>query len=253
MSTLSVVIPCRNDAGMLAVCLRALAAQTRLPDEIVVVDNASTDNTRQVCAEAGVRWHYERLPGIPAATASGFDAARGQLLTRLDADSVPPPDWLERMHTLLSDNGTETVITGPGDFYGGNPVLCWIARTLYIGGYRWSMELLLGHPPVFGSNFGLSRELWERLRTRVNRDLPQVHDDLDLCYHLEPDTRVLWVPDLVVGVSVRPLQSWRGLGRRLHMAYLTFRIDFRQEPPLARLRRRREWLREHPRPASPPG
>lgn len=250
MSTLSVVIPCRNDAPMLAVCLRALAAQTRLPDEIVVVDNASTDATREVCAQAGVRWHYERLPGIPAATASGFDAARGELLTRLDADSVPQPDWLERMEELLTANGADTVVTGPGDFYGGNPVLCWIARTVYIGGYHWSMQRLLGHPPIFGSNFGLHRELWETLRTRVHRELPQVHDDLDLCYQLEPGTRVLWVPDLAVGVSVRPLQSWRGLGRRLRMAYLTFRIDFREEPPLARLRRRREWARKHPRTSS---
>ena len=42
MTTISVVIPTRNDADMLAVCLAALADQTRQADEIVVVDNAST-------------------------------------------------------------------------------------------------------------------------------------------------------------------------------------------------------------------
>ena len=52
MATISVVIPTRNDADMLAVCLAALAGQTRPADEIVVVDNASTDNTAEVCAAA---------------------------------------------------------------------------------------------------------------------------------------------------------------------------------------------------------
>ena len=41
--TCSVVIPVRNDAAYLERCLRALREQTRVPDEIVVVDNASSD------------------------------------------------------------------------------------------------------------------------------------------------------------------------------------------------------------------
>ncbi|MEQ1737533.1 MAG: glycosyltransferase, partial [Rhodoglobus sp.] len=45
MSRVSVVIPALNDSVMLASCLRALAKQTRLPDEIIVVDNGSTDDT----------------------------------------------------------------------------------------------------------------------------------------------------------------------------------------------------------------
>ena len=63
MATISVVIPTRNDADMLAVCLAALAGQTRPADEIVVVDNASTDNTAAVCAAAGARRIAVELPG----------------------------------------------------------------------------------------------------------------------------------------------------------------------------------------------
>ena len=69
MTTISVVIPTRNDADMLAVCLAALADQTRRADEIVVVDNASTDNTAAVCAAAGARRIAVELPGIAASTA----------------------------------------------------------------------------------------------------------------------------------------------------------------------------------------
>ncbi|MDM7989170.1 glycosyltransferase family A protein [Arthrobacter sp. zg-Y877] len=247
MSTISVVIPAHNDAVMLAACLRALSVQTRVPDEVLVVDNASTDETASVCRAAGVRRVYEPEVGVAAATFRGLDEAGGNWLARLDADSVPPPDWLERLETDLESCGEDTAVTGPGEFYGSGPVIKWLAETLYIGGYRWSMTLLMGHPPLFGSNFGLHRSMWKRLSGRVHRGDPRVHDDLDLSYQLRPGMGVCWDPGLRVGVSARPFNTWRGLGRRVAMAYTTFRIDFAQEPPCRRRRERKRSFRQRNR------
>lgn len=245
MTTISAVIPARNDAVFLRRCLAALAQQTRPPDEIVVVDNDSTDDTAAVCEAAGVRRVRESLPGVAAATACGFDAAGSDVLARLDADSVPPPDWLERIEAMVEAAGPLTIVTGPGNFYGGNRVTRWIAEHIYIAGYRWSMNLLMGHPPIFGSNFALHASLWKRLREGVNRSGPRIHDDLDLSWQVAPDMDVLWVDPLRVGVSARPLESWAGLGRRLSMAWTTFGTDFRQQGPLERRRLRRRWRAEH--------
>jgi glycosyltransferase involved in cell wall biosynthesis len=74
--TVSVVIPVRDDAGHLRACLRALAGQTVAPDEIVVVDNASSDDTAEVARAAGARVVREPVVGIPAAACTGYDAAR---------------------------------------------------------------------------------------------------------------------------------------------------------------------------------
>ncbi len=91
----SVVITARNDAPMLRRALEALAAQTRPADEIVVVDNDSSDDTAAVAATGGARVVTEPIPGIPQAASAGYDAAVGRLIARIDADTVVPPGWLE--------------------------------------------------------------------------------------------------------------------------------------------------------------
>jgi len=245
MASLSVVIPCRNDAELLAVCLDALAHQTRPADEIIVVDNGSTDDSVAVAERAGARVVHEPIEGIARATAAGFDAATGDMLARLDADSIPPANWLERVERALGDAGGLSALTGPGDFYGSNRVIAWIGRRIYIGGYFAVVGLLLGHPPLFGSNLAIDAEVWRRVRDLVHSDVRQMHDDLDLSYQIRRDMTVIYDPTLRVGISARPFQSWKGLGRRLGWTYTTFSADFRQEPPFKRRRERRRWAREH--------
>ncbi|MHB1171591.1 MAG: glycosyltransferase family 2 protein [Lacisediminihabitans sp.] len=245
ITAISVVIPSWNDAELLAVCLEALARQTRPADEIIVVDNGSTDNTAAVGEAAGARVVSERLRGIFPATAAGFDAASGDIIARLDADSIPPEDWLERIETILSTSGELSAVTGPGDFYGANRVVAWLGRVVYMGGYFWAITPLLGHPPLFGSNCALHAAIWSRIRGSVHRELREIHDDVDLSYHLEPDMTVIYEPTLRVGISARPFESWSSLGRRLAWSYRTFSLNFREQPPWRRLRERKRWAREH--------
>ncbi|SDP16577.1 Glycosyl transferase family 2 [Arthrobacter sp. ok909] len=251
MTTISVVIPTRNDAGMLAACLAALAAQTRPADEIVVVDNASTDNTAEVCAAAGARRLAVELPGIAACTAHGFDEAGSELIARLDTDSIPPADWLERVEAILEKAGPLSAVSGPGDFYGGTRFARWVGESVYIPGYFWAIGWLLGHPPLFGSNFAMRSDVWDRIRGSVHRGIPPVHDDLDISYQIPPDVKVIADAGLRVRVSARPLASWHSVGRRLSMAWTTFGIEFREEGPFRRRRRRRQWERDPSRQAEP--
>jgi glycosyltransferase involved in cell wall biosynthesis len=238
MGSISVVIPCLDDAVMLRACLAALAAQTRPPDEVVVVDNGSSDDSAAVALAAGARVVDEPRRGIWPATAAGFDAARGDVIARLDADSVPRADWLERVELRMSAPDLPTAVTGRGRFYGGSAVTRWIAGRLYIGGYFAVLGPLLGHPPIFGSNCALRRSAWQQLRTLVHRERADVHDDLDLAWWLQPGMSVVEDRTLVVAVSARPFDSWSALGRRLRMAYRTIATDWRAWPPVERRRAR---------------
>ena len=248
MTRVSVVVPSLNDSLMLAQCLAALASQTRQPDEIVVVDNGSTDDTAAVATAGGARVVNEPIRGIFPATAAGFDAADGDILARLDADSIPPVDWLARVVDAFDTTPELDFLSGPGDFYGSTRFVHWVAETLYIGGYVWFVGLLLGHPPLFGSNLALRNVAWQRIRSTVHRDLREIHDDLDLAIHVEPDQGVRFDLTLRVGVSARPFATRSGFARRIDWAFSTLRLNAGERSFLDRRRERRTWERRAPHP-----
>jgi hypothetical protein len=110
------------------------------------------------------------------------------------------------------------------------------------------MRLVLGHPPAFGSNFAMRAEVWEGVRDRVHRTVRTVHDDLDLSIQLEPAVTIAYDPDLVVGISSRPLATAGAFTRRVWWAVLTLTRNWRDE---SLLRRRARWRRDTKARVSP--
>ena len=98
---ISVLIITRNRAKMLANCLDSIAAQTRMPDEVIVVDNASSDNTKKVALsfkrKLPMVYTYERQIGMPYARNKGIKETSGTLLLMLDDDCEADKFWVERM------------------------------------------------------------------------------------------------------------------------------------------------------------
>jgi glycosyltransferase involved in cell wall biosynthesis len=226
MPTVSVVIPSLNDAHMLRHVLADLAVQTMPPDEIIVVDNGSSDDTSAVASAAGACVVHEPVHGVLRATARGFDAARFEVIGRLDADSRPAPDWVERLHRRFGADPTLTALTGTGTFYGCGPVWRAIGKYGYLGGYFGFMGALMGHIPLFGSNFALRRDAWLTLRDRVHLQDPRSHDDLDLSFVLDPAMGVEFDRRLRVQVSARPFDTFEGFARRASWAFHVVRVNW---------------------------
>ena len=108
MPTVGVVIPCRNEARWLPRLLDALAVQGRRPDEIVVVDDGSTDGTAAVVEQ----WRrqsgqYVRViagpaRGVAAAVNAGVAALATDIVVRLDGHCLPEADYIARAVALAS-------------------------------------------------------------------------------------------------------------------------------------------------------
>ena len=244
MPRISVVIPVRNDAAMLTTALESLAAQTRVPDEILVVDNGSSDASATIAEKAGARVVAEPTRGIPSATATGYDAAKGDIIARIDADTVCPPGWLARIERTFERDPGLDLLTGSAEFYGGSPLAHRLGEAWYIGGMYFAVTPYLGHPPVFGSNFAMRRSVWAELGGEVHRE-NGIHDDLDLSLHVKPWMRVEYDPLLMVGISARPFDTFSGLMRRLSWVIPTLRNHWPEDAPWHRRAARREWREGH--------
>ncbi|WP_318243596.1 glycosyltransferase family 2 protein [Oerskovia gallyi] len=231
---LTVVIPVKDDARHLERCLEAVARQTHRPDEVIVVDNASRDDSAEVARRSGARVVHEPSPGIPAAASTGYDAVAGGVIVRCDADTLPPPDWLERIHAAFVREPDMTALTGPGRFYDLPGARARITRVFYMRGYFWGMRAALANVPLWGSNMAFRASAWQEVRDRVHRDDPHVHDDADLSFQLGSGARVRYDGRLVVGVSGRTFESADSLGRRFRWAWHTLAVNWAVSPPWER-------------------
>jgi len=231
--TVSVVIPVKDDGHELARCLRALARQTQTPDEIVVVDNGSSDASARIARDAGTRVVRCEEPGIPAASAMGYDNATGEIILRLDADCVPGKTWVQTMVDEFVSRPEITAFTGGAHFIDGPRVLRAPLIAVYLGTYAAVGVLTLGHLPLFGSNLGFRRDAWRSIRLRVHRHDPDVHDDFDLAFHLGESFAIRFLPDADMGVSMRPFAGVGAFARRTWWGLRTVLVHWPHDfPPL---------------------
>jgi len=118
---LSFVIPAYNEEAYLPKCLEAVLKEKKKGKydlEIIVVNNASTDNTRAVALSySGVKVIDEMKKGLSAARQAGFLASSGDLIANIDSDSVLTPGWLDTVMERFSQNSKLVALSGPFVFH----------------------------------------------------------------------------------------------------------------------------------------
>jgi cellulose synthase/poly-beta-1,6-N-acetylglucosamine synthase-like glycosyltransferase len=105
LPSVTVVVPAFNASATLLRCLDALNQQT-YPEglrTVVVVDDGSTDTTRQIAAAAGVQVLAQSNKGAAAARNLGAQEAKSDIILFTDSDCIPYDDWMAEMIAPFSD------------------------------------------------------------------------------------------------------------------------------------------------------
>ena len=114
----SVIIPVYNGERYLAESIQSVLDQTLAPDEIIVVDDGSTDATAQIVADLSVsasvpiRYIYQTNQGPAAARNTGIRLAQGDILAFQDSDDVWAPQKQQKQVALLSAEPPADIVTG---------------------------------------------------------------------------------------------------------------------------------------------
>jgi glycosyltransferase involved in cell wall biosynthesis len=104
--TISAVIPCYNEEDGIR---HVIDAMPSIVDEVVVVDNNSTDRTGEVARSLGARVVHETRKGYGAAYQAGLPAATKDIIVTLDGDGSYPPGEIPRLVDFLIDNELDFV------------------------------------------------------------------------------------------------------------------------------------------------
>jgi len=112
--SISAVIPAYNSAAFIADAIGSVRAQTRPVDEIIVVDDGSTDDTAMVVQRLGdgVHYLYQANAGPSAARNRGIEAARGNLIAFLDADDQWTRTKIEQQLAIMEQNPAIALVAG---------------------------------------------------------------------------------------------------------------------------------------------
>lgn len=103
--TVTVVIPVYNNAEHIARALDSVCSQTLQPDQVIVVDDGSTDNTAEIVKKhSQVEYIYQENSGASAARNAGIKNATGEWIALLDADDEWLDTYLEKQTALLEAN-----------------------------------------------------------------------------------------------------------------------------------------------------
>jgi glycosyltransferase involved in cell wall biosynthesis len=240
---LSFVVPAYNEEAYLGACLESILDQTRGLEhltEIIVVNNASTDHTREIALSyPRVRLVDELRKGLPYARQAGFLASTGSLIANVDADSRLTPGWVEMVLTTFRDHeateGRSTPLvslSGPLVYYDLTSRQRRLVNVFYMIAwltYATNKYILRVGSMVQGGNFVLSRAALEAIGG-YDTSITFYGEDTDIARRLHAIGKVLFTFDLKMLSSARRLKHEGMLTIALRYAVNYFWTTFFKRP-----------------------
>jgi glycosyltransferase involved in cell wall biosynthesis len=226
----SVIVCCYNSAERLPKTIEHLAKQVvpeTIPWEIVLVDNASTDNTATVAREEWVKYSinyvhlrvvFQPKPGLTYARETGIIEAKYDVLIFCDDDNWLDRNYIANTSVIMSNNKRIGALGGRAEAVADSPLPEWFDRYKYsYASYAQAEEdgeLRDKHTALFGAGMVLRKLVWNELRLRGYS--PILSDrlgsmlssggDTELCFAIRLLGYKLWYSDTLVFKHFMPAQ-----------------------------------------------
>jgi glycosyltransferase involved in cell wall biosynthesis len=208
MNKVSIVIPVYNEAERIAACLEAIALQTVKPYEVIVVDNNSIDDTVEVSKRFPfVKVISAKRQGVVHARNRGFNAAQGQVIGRIDADTRLPENWVAIVQKIFENDDIDAV-SGSVSYH--DMPLSGLVSKIDLRLRRQAAERMGDEVFLQGANMAVRATAWCAIKHRLCHR-GGIHEDFDLAIHLSEAGRTVRFDErLHASISARCLDdAWR--------------------------------------------
>lgn len=199
--SISLVIPAYNEEAYLPACLDAVTQNVAGKTiEVIVVDNNSTDGTKQVIARyPAVTYIFEPQKGITRARQRGFLESAGDILAFVDADTLPPPGWIDQIWEQFGADKNLACLSGPYSFYDLSGFRNKVSTGWFVVARPFSA--ITGYLMV-GGNFAIRRDVLERMGG-FDSSIEFYGEDVDIAKRAAKEGKVRFSSRFVMPTSGR--------------------------------------------------
>lgn len=182
------VVPVFNEEAGITDCIERLLAEGDTIDEILIVDNNSTDRTASIIKRyAGshekVRYIFESRQGVVHARNAGFDASTCEIVGRIDADTRVQTGWAAAICEFLGPDSTHCAVAGVTYLFESpfSRVHRFVLdRQIRRGKFNHDRRVLA----ATGANMAVKRSAWLEVRKNLS-ERTDIHEDMDLSICLQ--------------------------------------------------------------------
>lgn len=209
---ISFSIPAHNEEARIGHCLEAAQkeiarAKMEQDTEIIVVNNASSDSTKEIALSyPGVRVVDEPRKGLTFARQAGFIASTGDLVANVDADTMMPPGWLDTAMRAFEDPQL-VALSGPYMYFDLSRTARFFVKIFYVIGYAaylFNKHVLRAGAMLQGGNFVVRRDAMEKIGG-FDTTIKFYGEDTDVAKRLNAVGKVVWTFRLPMYTSGRRL------------------------------------------------
>ena len=210
---ISFVIPAYNEETVIEQCLLSVQqelARHNYDTEVVVVNNASTDKTKELVMKfPEVRLVDELRKGMVRARKAGFDVTDGELVANIDADTIVPAGWLKVVMEEFEKDENLVALSGPYVHYDMPGYFRIVTKIFYFPGYLIGAfgNRFFGKGGLLqGGNFVIRRDAWVKAGG-FDTGIEFWGEDTDVARRLSPLGKVKWKWKLIMYTSGRRLKA----------------------------------------------
>jgi cellulose synthase/poly-beta-1,6-N-acetylglucosamine synthase-like glycosyltransferase len=136
--------------------------------------------------------------GITPTRNRGFNEVKSEIIARIDADSLPPRNWIGMLKKEFEDPEVHAV-TGPVTLYDAP-----LKTTFFSQFFFYSVYFYLHHHVLFGPNMAIRKSVWDDIKDSLCAQDREVHEDIDISFHMkDPGKHIKYDKHLVSSASAR--------------------------------------------------